>query len=78
MQTKDYDLMCMTKNQYRFALANLGWTQVQAAHFFKVDTRTSRRWALGEVPIPESVAKVLRYLVKHPRTNLDDFERHAS
>ena len=66
--------MCMTKNQYRFALDALGWTQVQAAHFFKVDTRTSRRWALGEGPIPESVAKVLRYLVKHPRARIEDFE----
>jgi hypothetical protein len=66
--------MGMTKNQYRFALESLGWTQVKAAHFFKVDTRTSRRWALGEVPIPESVAKVLRYLVKHPRARLEDFD----
>lgn len=56
----------MTPQQYRDALEDLGWNQIQAARFFAVDTRTSRRWALGEVRIPVSVAQMLRFLMTHP------------
>jgi hypothetical protein len=49
----------MTARQYRARLAALGLTQVDAARLLGVDPRTSRRWALGESPIPEAVARLL-------------------
>jgi DNA-binding transcriptional regulator YiaG len=61
----------MTKNQYRAALDRLGLTQAAVAEWLKVDERTSRRWALGEVAIPEAVAKLLRYMVAHNLTPED-------
>lgn len=54
----------MTPNQYRAAIEMLGLSQRGAGSFLGVDERTSRRWALGEATIPESVAKLLRLMVK--------------
>lgn len=53
----------MTAKQYSDAIERLGLTQVGAARFLGVDERTSRRWIAGERPIPEPVAKFLRYLI---------------
>ena len=55
----------MTPQEYRKAIEKLGLTQVAAARLFKVADRTSRRWALGETRIPESVAMQLRTVIKH-------------
>lgn len=55
----------MTPNQYRAAIAAVGLSQVAAARFFGVGDRTSRRWALGEYPIPPAVDYTLRLMVKH-------------
>ena len=52
----------MTAPEYRTALAALGLSQVGAAKLFKVNERTSRRWALGEQAIPEAVAIALRLM----------------
>jgi DNA-binding transcriptional regulator YiaG len=54
----------VTPNQYRTAIAKLGLSQRGAAAFLKVGERTSRRWALGESPIPEGYAKLLRLMVR--------------
>jgi hypothetical protein len=54
----------MTPNQYRTAIAKLGLSQRGAAAFLKIDERTSRRWALGESPIPEGYAMLLRLMVR--------------
>lgn len=54
----------MTANQYRTAIEKLGLSQRGAAAFLGVDERTSRRWALDEIPVPDSVAKLLRLMVR--------------
>lgn len=54
----------MTKNQYRKALDDLGMSQQAAANFFGVSLRTSQGYALGEYPVPEVVAKLLRLMVR--------------
>ena len=54
----------MTANQYRAALAKLEMSQRGAARHFKVDERTSRRWALGEIAVPENVAQTLQEMIE--------------
>lgn len=54
----------MTATQYRAAIEKLGLSQRGAGFFLGVDERTSRRWAAGDAPIPESVAKLLRLMVR--------------
>lgn len=49
----------MTPSEYRAALAALGLTQAGAAELIGVNPRTSRRWALGESPIPQAVARLM-------------------
>lgn len=58
----------MTAKQYRDALDSLELSQMDAAKFFGVAPRSSRRWALDEARIPEAVAKALRYMVEHKLT----------
>lgn len=58
----------MTPDQYRDAIARLGLSQVRAARFLGVAPRTSQGYALGEYPVPEAIAKLLRLMV---RLNLD-------
>jgi hypothetical protein len=55
----------MTPSQYRQAIARLGLTQVAAGEFLIGNPRTSRRWALGESPVPRSVALLLRLMIEH-------------
>jgi len=54
----------MTAMQYRTAIEKLGLSQRGAAQFLGVDERTSRRWALGEAQVPESVAMLLRLMIR--------------
>lgn len=54
----------MTALQYRDALKRLGLSQRAAGAFLGVNERTSRSWALDEAPVPESVAKLLRIMIK--------------
>ena len=49
----------MDLTEYRAAIARLGLTQGGAARLVGVDARTSRRWALGEVPVPGAVERLL-------------------
>lgn len=53
----------MTKKQYRKALKDLGLTQVAAAKLFGINPRTSRKYALGESPIPHTLELLIRYLI---------------
>jgi hypothetical protein len=54
----------MTSGQYLIAIAKLGLTQVEAGEFLGRSGRQGQRWASGEVPVPESVAKLLRLMLK--------------
>ena len=53
----------MTSTQFRAALDRLALSQRGAARLFGADERTARRWALGERPIPSTVAILLRLMV---------------
>jgi hypothetical protein len=53
----------VTPNQYRSSLEALGLSQLSAAEFLGIGQRTSRSYALGESPVPEAVAKLLRLMV---------------
>lgn len=54
----------MTAYDYRTALDRLSLTVVGAARLLGVDDDTSRRWAFEVEPVPEPVARFLRFLVK--------------
>lgn len=54
----------MTPKQYIEAIDKLGLSQRSAGKFLGVDERTSRRWVAGESAIPESVAKLLRLMIR--------------
>lgn len=54
----------MTPNQYATAIDRLGLTQRAAGAFLGVGERQSRRWIAGDARIPESVAKLLRLMIK--------------
>lgn len=53
----------MTATEYRVALAALNLSQVRAAALLGVDPRTSRKWALGQYPVPRMAALVLRLMM---------------
>ena len=55
----------MTAPEYRAALQALNMSQMDAARLFDVDPRTSRRWALGEKPVPRTAALCLRLMVSY-------------
>lgn len=55
----------MTHSEYRDTIAALGLNQSSAARLFGVDPRTSRRWALGELPVPRPVVLCLRLMLAH-------------
>ena len=54
----------MTPKQYADAIDRLGLSQRAAGAFLGIDERQSRRWIAGDARIPESVAKLLRLMIK--------------
>lgn len=54
----------MTPTQYKKAIEALGLSQIRAAEFLGVAPRTSQGYALGEYPVPEAIAKLLRLMVR--------------
>lgn len=62
----------MTPDQYRIAIAKLGLSQQRAGPVLGVSPRTSQSYALGETPIPETVAKLLKLMIRLAR---DDDQR---
>ena len=54
----------MTPTQYATAIEKIGLSQRAAGHFLGIDERQSRRWIAGDARIPESVAKLLRLMIK--------------
>jgi hypothetical protein len=55
--------MNMTPKQYKDAIAKIGLSQQRAGVFMGRSPRQGQRWAAGD-PIPESVAKLLRLMVR--------------
>lgn len=54
----------MTSTQYKAAIRALGLSQERAGDCLGIGRRTSQGYALGEYPVPEPVAKLLRLCVK--------------
>lgn len=54
----------MTPTQYKAAIKALGLAQEAAGVWLGIGKRTSQGYALGEYPVPEPVAKLLRLCVK--------------
>lgn len=54
----------MTPNQYRAAIKQLGLSQQRAGLWLGVSPRASQGYALGERPVPEPVAKLLRLVIR--------------
>lgn len=60
----NYRSLALTPKQYVEAIDRLGLSQRDAGAFLGVDERQSRRWVAGDSAIPESVAKLLRLMVR--------------
>lgn len=54
----------MTARQYKNAIKRLGLSQVRAGQWLGIGARTSQGYALGEHPIPEPTAMLLRLCVR--------------
>lgn len=57
-----------SSSEYQIAIDRLGWSQMHAARTLGLDPRTSRRYALGELEMPQPLAMLLRVLVHMGRT----------
>lgn len=54
----------MTPNQYKAAIRKLNLSQESAGHWLGIAPRTSQGYAMGEYPVPEPTAKLLRLMLK--------------
>jgi hypothetical protein len=54
----------MTPEEYATAMAHLGLSHHQMAEIIGVSLRQSMRYASGENPVSEPVAKLIDYLLK--------------
>ena len=54
----------MTPLQYKAAIKSLSLSQERAGDWLGIGRRTSQGYALGEYPVPEPVAKLLRLCVR--------------
>ena len=54
----------MTPTQYKAAIKSLSLSQERAGDWLGIGRRTSQGYALGEYPVPEPVAKLLRLMVR--------------
>jgi DNA-binding CsgD family transcriptional regulator len=74
-RVRDMKDSAMSPEDYRSAVEReQGLTLAQAGVLFGVSTRTSQRWALAELPVPTSVAHLLR-LMKKTGTKPYDLDR---
>ena len=53
----------MTANQFRATLARLGLSQRGASRLFNVNERTVRRWASGDIAVPEGIVTHLQTML---------------
>ena len=54
----------MTPHQYKAAIKALGLSQERAGDWLGIGRRTSQGYALGEYPVPEPIAKLLKLMIK--------------
>lgn len=58
----------MTADGFKAVLAELGLNQTTGAAFLGIGDRTSRRYASGEIEIPEATAMLLLLMAKTKTT----------
>lgn len=56
--------MTVTKLQYKNTIRALGLSQERAGDWLGIGRRTSQGYAIGESPVPEPIAKLLRLCVR--------------
>jgi len=54
----------VSADEFRAAIAALGWSQLETARQLMVDARTVRRWALGEMQVPGPAIVALRCMAR--------------
>jgi hypothetical protein len=54
----------MTATQYRKACEQLGLSIIKSADALAISPRQAQRYSLGERPIPETIAKLLRAMIR--------------
>ena len=54
----------MTATQYKAAIKQLGLSQVAAGRWLGISKRQSQSYAIGEYPVPQPVAMLLRLCIK--------------
>ena len=54
----------MTPNEFRVALADIGYSQERFAELVGASGRTGQKWALGETRLPNAVVILLRIFQK--------------
>lgn len=57
------------ETEYTKAIRRLGWSQVHAGQMLGIDPRTSRRYASGDLSLPNPLQMLLRVLVNLKRTD---------
>ena len=71
----------MSKTQYKTAIQALELSQQRAGDWLGIGRRTSQGYALGEYPVPEPTAKLLRLVVKlkiDPEGRLENITRFTA
>ncbi|MBY5442747.1 hypothetical protein HFO93_04505 [Rhizobium leguminosarum] len=53
----------MTADEFKASINTLGYSQVSISRLFGVNDRTGRRWASGEVPIPEAASTCIKLMM---------------
>ena len=53
----------MSASQYKAAIKQLGLSQVAAGRWLGISPRQSQSYAIGEYPVPEPIAKLLRLMI---------------
>jgi hypothetical protein len=54
-------------DRYQNLLDDLRLTHIRAGELLRVNERTSRRWATGDMPVPAPVIGLLDLMATHPR-----------
>lgn len=52
----------MNGQELKAKLAELGLTQTEFSKYIRVNIRTVQRWVREEVPVPETIIVILRYM----------------
>ncbi|QGJ73832.1 helix-turn-helix domain-containing protein [Sinorhizobium meliloti] len=53
----------MTAEEFKQAIERLGYSQVGISRLFGVTDRTGRRWASGQIPVPEAAELCLNMML---------------